>query len=152
MGKGGRLLAVELGVSMAIVIWGAARRNFWPWPPSINRTLFAYGILGVLAVGSEELAALFGAGFLLAQIVKTPVDENGYFKFIGGIPPQAQKKEGSGWYYLSWGSDPEILKQNQADKSISGAVSKKGLQPITDTPTGPVTLPAQRDGSIPIQA
>lgn len=84
--NGNRILAAEFGVSMAIVTWGAVNKKYWPYPINVNRTVFAYAIIGLFALINENLAALLAAGFILAQVVKTPLDSEGNFKFTGGIP------------------------------------------------------------------
>lgn len=84
--NGQRVIAAEFAISLSILTWGATRQGFWPWPASIARAAFAFAVLSLLGLISEEFAALLGAGFLLAQVLKTPVDANGNFKFTGGIP------------------------------------------------------------------
>lgn len=145
MDKGSRILVAEFGISMGIVLWSATKRKYWPWPPNLNRIAFAYAILGLLSVANEKFAALLGAGFLMAQVVKTPVDAEGNFKFTGGIPPGVgTDSKDFVWYYLTWGKDPETTKP--VSKNFSpGTGGHRGMQPITEGDK-------ERDGSIPIQA
>lgn len=86
MMNGQRVIAAEFAISISILTWGATRQGFWPWPASVARAAFAFAVLSLLGLINENFAALLGAGFLLAQILKTPVDANGNFKFTGGIP------------------------------------------------------------------
>lgn len=65
-----KVLATEFGIAIAFNVYGAVKAHNVPWPPTIVRIGIAYGLLGVLAVASEELAALMGAGFLLALAIK----------------------------------------------------------------------------------
>src|SRR5215210_4190593 len=86
MSGGSKLLTAEFGVSVAIMTYGAAKEGYWPWPASLARVAIGFAVLSLVAIWNERFAALLGAGFLLAQIMKTPVDANGNFKFTGGIP------------------------------------------------------------------
>ncbi len=81
-----KLLVSEFAVSVSIMTYGAAKEGYWPWPAALARVAFAFAVLSILALANEKFAALLGAGFLLAQIMKSPVDANGNFRFTGGIP------------------------------------------------------------------
>ncbi len=85
--NGQKVIVAEFAVSISILTWGATRQGFWPWPATVARTAFAFAVLSLVGLLNENLAALLGAGFLIAQVLKTPVDGNGNFKFTGGIPP-----------------------------------------------------------------
>lgn len=140
--NGQKILAGELAISMAIVVWSAVKKRYWPYPPNAARVAFAYAIIGLFALLNDQFAALLGAGFLMAQVVKTPVDANGQFKFTGGLPA-----EDAPFYVLSFGEGS--LAKNP-DVRRGGAA---GMKPITDdTGSAPGTTDGKRDGSIPIQA
>lgn len=84
--NGQKLIAAEFVVSVSILGWGAAKEGFWPWPASVARAAFGFAVLSLVGLFNDRLAALLGAGFLLAQILKAPVDGNGNFRFTGGVP------------------------------------------------------------------
>lgn len=84
--NGQKVIAAEFAISLSIITWGATRQGFWPWPATVARAAFGFAVLSLVGLFNEQLAALLGAGFLLAQVLKTPVDGNGNFKFTGGIP------------------------------------------------------------------
>ena len=81
-----KLLTAEFGASVAIMSWGSMKEGYWPWPAALGRVAFAYAVLAIIALADSRIAGLLGAGFLIAQIVKSPVDANGNFKFVGGVP------------------------------------------------------------------
>lgn len=84
--NGSRVLVAEFAISVSLLSWGAVKEGFWPWPASVARAAFAFAVLSLLAMVNDRFAALLGAGFLLAQVLKSPVDANGNFRFTGGIP------------------------------------------------------------------
>lgn len=132
--NGQKVIAAEFAVSISILTWGATRQGFWPWPATVARTAFAFAILSLLGLLNEQLAALLGAGFLLAQILKTPVDANGNFKFTGGIPPANEVA-----YPLL--DIPGVIKDSKAKRPNqkwapgTGASNKGAELPITDKKT-----------------
>lgn len=115
------LLATEYLVAVSIVSWSAIKgqsedvlvdRNpprkestavhYWPWPPTIVMTSAAFGILGILSSVQPELAGVLGAGFLLAQLIRTM--GKGSFFDLSGIPNSAafkvyNEKAPDGTYY-----------------------------------------------------
>lgn len=68
--NGSKALATEYGIALAFNVYGAVKSRNVPWPATIVRIGIAYGMLGIVAVVSEELAALLGAGFLLALAIQ----------------------------------------------------------------------------------
>lgn len=85
------ILVVEASVSAGINMWGALRKGYWPWPATFIRTGIAFALLLVLSLASEEMAALLGGAFLLAQILKTPTNSQGEFLFTGALPQEGTK-------------------------------------------------------------
>lgn len=84
--NGQRVLAAEFAVSVSILGWGAVKQGFWPWPASVARSAFAFAVLSLIGLFDDRIAAVLGAGFLLAQVLRAPVDAQGNFKFTGGVP------------------------------------------------------------------
>lgn len=84
-----RVLAGEYTIAIAFVCWGAIKNKMAPWPPAIIYTSAAFGILGIFAYASPELAATLGAGFLLAALVRIMSKEETY---IGGFPETDKSK------------------------------------------------------------
>lgn len=77
------VLIGEYIIALGVASWGALKAQQAPWPPTIVKTSVAFGILGVAALGSPELAATLGAGFLLAQLLKVLNKQPPY---TGGVP------------------------------------------------------------------
>lgn len=89
MGNSGKVLGIEFGVSVAVSSWAAMKAGYWPWPPTIVKTSIAFAILSVVSIASEELAAMLGAGFILANLVRIYSNKDPY---TGGIPQDFQYK------------------------------------------------------------
>lgn len=98
-----KLIGVEYVISVGIVSWSAIKGvnkdvivdrdpprkenqavHYWPWPPTIIMTSAAFGILGVFAAVQPELAGVLGAGFLLAQLLRS-LGKGDFFE-LSGIP------------------------------------------------------------------
>lgn len=77
------VLAAECGIALAFASWYSLKDKQLPWPPTIVRSCLAFGILGVTASVSPELAATLGAGFLLAQVMRALEQKPPY---TGGAP------------------------------------------------------------------
>lgn len=118
--NGQRIIAAEFAASVSIITYGSTKEGFWPWPANIARSAFAFAILSLLGLVNENLAALLGMGFLLAQILKTPVDENGNFKFTGGIEKQQS------YLMLDLGGKTEKKAQRSSQNWSPGGASNKG--------------------------
>lgn len=89
------VLIGEYIVALGVSSWGAIRQQQAPWPPTVIRTSLAFGILGIAALGSPELAATLGAGFLIAQLVKILNKQPPYtggVPEVGGMDPNDQKR------------------------------------------------------------
>lgn len=105
--RSSRVLVAEFGISAALMSWGAIKEGYWPWPPALARIAFAFALLSIVALVEERLAALLGAGFLIAQIVKTPQDADGNFRFVGGVPKDQF------WGVLYIGGSPKSRAENK---------------------------------------
>lgn len=77
------ILVGEYIVALGVSSWAAIKSGQAPWPPTVIKTGIAFGILGIASFGSPELAAMLGAGFLLAQIIKVLNKQPPY---TGGVP------------------------------------------------------------------
>lgn len=105
----GKFLAIEYAIAIGIVSWSAIRGqnsdvivdrdpprketrrvHYLPWPPTIVMTSVSFGILGLLGTVQPELAGVLGAGFLLAQLMRTL--GKGDFFDLSGIPGSAAFK------------------------------------------------------------
>lgn len=103
------ILATEYLIALSIVSWSAIKgtsqdvivnRNppkkesqavhYWPWPPTVVMTSAAFGILGLLSSVQPELAGVLGAGFLLAQLIRS-LGKGDFFE-LSGIPGSAAFK------------------------------------------------------------
>jgi hypothetical protein len=78
-----RVLAAEYIVAVGFASYSAVKDNQLPWPPTVVRTGIAFGILGVAASFSPELATVLGGGFLLAQLMRALEKKPAY---TGGAP------------------------------------------------------------------
>jgi hypothetical protein len=68
--NGNGILAGEAVISLGIVSWRAMKEGYAPLPNEVVRSAVAWGIIGVVAYASPDLAAILGGGFLLALLVK----------------------------------------------------------------------------------
>lgn len=78
-----RVLAAEYVVALGFASYAAIKSRQLPWPPTVIRTGIAFGILGVAAAASPELATVLGGGFLLAQLIRALEQKPAY---TGGAP------------------------------------------------------------------
>lgn len=131
--NGQKVIAAEFVASVAIISWGAVKEGFFPWPASVARAAFAFAVLSLLGLLNDRLAALLGAGFLLAQILKSPVDANGNFRFTGGIP------QGLAYGLLTVPGSKAHLERAGRDGGASKEWTPGGTgrsKPISDKTTG----------------
>jgi hypothetical protein len=70
MTSGQKVLTGELFISLIAVSWFSIKFKYVPWPANYAKVGLAYGVLGILSMASDKLAALFGAGFLTAIFVR----------------------------------------------------------------------------------
>jgi hypothetical protein len=78
-----RILAAEYVIALGFASWSAIKDKQLPWPPTIVRSGLAFGILGLSAAFSPELATVLGGGFLLAQLIRALEQKPAY---TGGAP------------------------------------------------------------------
>lgn len=70
MNNGGKILAAEFFIAIMFSSWGAIKWKYAPWPANYVKIGVAFSILGLLSMGSEKLASLLGAGFMMAILVR----------------------------------------------------------------------------------
>ncbi len=70
MTSGTKVLVGEFFVAIAYSSWGALKFKYAPWPGNYVKIGLAFGMLGILAMASEQLASLLGAGFILGILVR----------------------------------------------------------------------------------
>jgi len=97
--NGQRVLAVEFAVLIGVASWAAIKKKYFPWPPTVVKTAVFVSLLGVVSVASDELAAWLGAGFIVANLVRTYQGNNPY---MGGLPVNADGTS-TGHGLLQWG-------------------------------------------------
>lgn len=74
-------LAGEAIIAIGVVSWRNIKGGYAPLPNQVIMSGISFGLIGVVSYASAELAALLGAGFLLAIIIKElqkPTDANAY--------------------------------------------------------------------------
>lgn len=86
------ILVGEYIVALGVSSWAAIKGGQAPWPPTVIKTSIAFGILGIASFGSPELAAMLGAGFLLAQLIKVLNKQPPY---TGGVPEVTPSPDGA---------------------------------------------------------
>ena len=91
----GKLFGVEFMLAVSINSWQALKLGQVPFPGMICRTAAAFGILSLVYYVDDDLAAVLGAGFLLALLVKSA---SGGFQVFGADDPDGA------YYYLTFGS------------------------------------------------
>jgi len=89
----GKMFAAEFIVAVGINSWQAIKAGQVPFPGTIIRTTAAFGILSLLWYVDDDLAALLGAGLLMALIVK---------QASGGFEQFAAKDPADGFFYLTF--------------------------------------------------
>lgn len=87
-----KVFAYEWLACVGITSWGALKKGYAPWPPTIIYSTVALGLLSAISVVNEKLAVILSVGFLLALIVgNTQAAVGGTAgKFLGNfaaIPP-----------------------------------------------------------------
>jgi len=87
------MFAAEFIVAVGINSWQALKAGQVPFPGTIIRTAAAFGILSLLYYVDDDLAALLGAGFLMALIVK---------QAGGGFQTFAAQDPSDGFFYLTF--------------------------------------------------
>lgn len=70
MTNGSKVLAGEFFVAILFTSWGAIKFKYAPWPGNYVKVGIAFGILAILSMANERLAALLGAGFMIAILVR----------------------------------------------------------------------------------
>lgn len=128
--KGDKILAIEFLVLLGVASWGALRKGYWPWPPTIIKTALFVSLLGILSAGSPELAAALGAGFIVANLVKMYGSGTTY---MGGIPT-----DNTGAVAGAGGMQPLSFKANTTTAPGSGGPSNPpGTNPVNPVNPGP---------------
>lgn len=78
---GTQVLAGEAIVAMGVIAWRNIKGGYAPLPNQLIMSGISFGVIGVVAYASPELAAMVGGGFLLALLIKEfqhPTDVNKY--------------------------------------------------------------------------
>lgn len=78
---GTQALAAEAIVAIGVVSWRNVKGGYAPLPNQIIMSGISFGVIGIMAYISPELAATLGAGFLIAVLIKEfqhPRDPNAY--------------------------------------------------------------------------
>lgn len=102
--KSDRILAIEFMILIGIASWGALKKGYYPWPPTIVKTALFVSLLGIISAASSELAATLGAGFIVANLVRMygkgatymgglPTDNTGTITGEGGLTPLSFKAD-----------------------------------------------------------
>lgn len=91
-----RILLGECTVALGVGAWGAIRNHTAPFPAGVIATGVSFGLLGVLATATPELAVLIGGGFLLAQLLLLGEGQGTSGRWpaaFGAFPSQAVAKK-----------------------------------------------------------
>lgn len=64
-----KALAYEFMLATAINSWGAIKQGYAPWPPVIVASAIAMAVLSLVSAIDDRLAALLGAGFIMASLM-----------------------------------------------------------------------------------
>jgi hypothetical protein len=118
-----KLLSGCLGVSLAINSWGAIKQQRVPWPGTFIRIGVAFGIIGVVAHASDDLADILACGFLLASLVNlaTTQGQTGpWTQAFGAVPPGLT--EGFPFYTLGWGGQNASVGPNPQSNRPPGFI------------------------------
>jgi hypothetical protein len=129
--NGQRVLAVEFAVLIGVASWAAIKKKYFPWPPTIVKTAVFVSLLGVVSVASDELAAWLGAGFILANLVRTYQGHNPY---TGGLPINADGST-TGHALLQFGAPTKTTRPLQPNPP--------GTNPVNPVTPGPGLPPAK---------
>jgi len=128
--KGERILAIEFLILIGIASWGALKKGYYPWPPTIVKTALFVSLMGILSAASPDLAATLGAGFIVANLVRM------YGKgatYMGGLPT-----DNTGAVVGEGGLEPLSFKANTDTKPGSGGPpNPPGTKPVNPVNPGP---------------
>jgi hypothetical protein len=128
--KGDRILAIEFLILIGVASWGALKRGYYPWPPTIVRTALFVSLLGILSAASSELAATLGAGFIVANLVRM---YGGKTSYMGGLPT-----DNTGAVVGEGGLAPLSFKANTDTKpGPGGPPNPPGTNPVNPVNPGP---------------
>jgi hypothetical protein len=67
---GTQALAGEALVAMGVIAWRNIKGSYAPLPNELVMSGISFGVIGVISYASPELAAIIGAGFLVALLIK----------------------------------------------------------------------------------
>ena len=121
------MLAIEFALILGIASWGALKRKYVPWPPAFIRSAAAFSVLAVVAMASEEFAALLGAGFILANLVKM---YGGGVAYVGALPKDYAQN--------AW-----LLNFGATKTTAPPATTPPGASPLNPVNPGPGLPPAR---------
>jgi hypothetical protein len=128
--KGDRILAVEFLVLIGVASWGALRKGYYPWPPTIVKTGLFVALLGIISAASSEFAAVLGAGFIVANLVKMYGSGTTY---MGGLPT-----DNTGAVVGEGGLTPLSFKANtNTAPGNGGPPNPPGTKPVNPVNPGP---------------
>jgi hypothetical protein len=80
----GRVLTMEWIIAIAFVSYGAIKKKYWPWPPSLVKVSAAFAVFGIASLAIPEIATGLAGGFLLAAFLNAY--QKGLSNYYGGIP------------------------------------------------------------------
>lgn len=128
--KGDRILAIEFLILIGIASWGALKKSYYPWPPTLVKTALFVSLLGVLSAASSDLAATLGAGFIVANLVRMYGKGTTY---MGGLPT-----DNAGGVVGAGGLAPLSFKANTDTAPGSGGPGNPpGTKPVNPVNPGP---------------
>lgn len=67
---GMRILAGEAIIALGVVAWRNIKGGYAPLPHQLILSGLSFGIISLIGYVSDDLAAILGAGFLLAILIK----------------------------------------------------------------------------------
>lgn len=135
MASTARVLAAEYILAVGISSYGAVKSGFVPWPAAVIRIGIGFGLLGLLAAASPELAVMLGGGFLLADVLKLadPSGGGGWAKTFGAVPPPPTNGD---YYSLGLAKAPEPFTPSISGGTALGVTAK----PSNPAPVQPPSL------------
>lgn len=140
MASTSKILAAEYVLAVGISSWGAVKAGFVPWPAAVIKIGIGFGMLGLLAAASPELAVMLGGGFLLADVLKVAEGSGGWAKTFGAVPPPPTSGD---YYSLGLAKAPAPFTPSVSGGSALGLVAK----PPTNNPA-PVQPPSLLPGTV----